>query len=115
MRSTSVTIGVPVRDLGAARHWYESVLELEAPDVEPAPGIVEYEVAGCWLQLFEGKAGEGAWVLRIGVPDVRAERRRLIALGVAVGEVVEIEGVIAFCDFRDPDGNSLSLYTVPAS
>ena len=114
MLSTSVTIGVPVRDLDAARRWYESVLELDRPDVEPASGVVEYEVAGCWLQLFEAEAGGGGWVLRIGVPDLRAERRRLVGLGIAVGELVEIESVIAFCDFHDPDGNQLSFYTVLA-
>ena len=113
MRCTSVTIGVPVRDLDTACRWYESLLEREGPDLRPAPGIVEYEVGGCWLQLFEGEAGAGGWVLRIGVPELGAERRRLIALGIAAGEVVEIEGVIAFCDLRDPDGNRLSLYTVP--
>ena len=112
MRAASVTLGISVRDLAAARRWYESVLELGAPDVEPAAGVVEYEVAGCWLQLFEGEPRDGGWVLRIGVPDVHAERRRLLALGVDAGDVVEIPGVVAYCDLRDPDGNGLSLYTV---
>jgi catechol 2,3-dioxygenase-like lactoylglutathione lyase family enzyme len=73
---------------------------------------VEYEVGGVWLQLGEDDGGPGGWVLRVGVPDVHAERRRLLDLGIDVDPVEEVDGVIAFCDFRDPDGNKLSIYTV---
>jgi catechol 2,3-dioxygenase-like lactoylglutathione lyase family enzyme len=115
VQTTDVTIGVPVRDLAAARRWYETLLEVEAPDLEPVDGVVEYRVGSCWLQLSEDHSGPGGWVFRIGVPDVRAERRRLLELGLDVGDLVEIDTVIAFCDFRDPDGNTLSIYTVSAS
>ncbi len=48
------------------------------------------------------------------MPDVHAERARLGALGVEAGEVEVVDGVIAWWDFTDPDGNRLSLYTLLA-
>ena len=36
--TTSVTIGLPVRDLDVAQPWYERVLGKVA-DIEPVPGI----------------------------------------------------------------------------
>jgi catechol 2,3-dioxygenase-like lactoylglutathione lyase family enzyme len=112
VQTTSVTIGVPVRDLAAARRWYETLLEADKPDLEPVDGVVEYQVGECWLQLSEDDGGPGGWVFRIGVPDVHAERQRLLELGIDVDDMVEIAGLIAFCDFRDPDGNTLSVYTL---
>ncbi len=44
MRATSITIGIPVSDLQAARRWYEKVLDVSEPDLEPVADIVEY---GC--------------------------------------------------------------------
>ena len=51
-------------------------------------------------------------LVRVGVEDIDAERRRLLDLAVAVEDTERVEGVIAFCDFADPDGNRLSLYEV---
>lgn len=114
MTVTGVTVGIPVRDLAASRQWYERALGLGAPDLEPADGVVEYAVGGTWLQLGEDPTHAvmpGHWVFRLGVSDVRTERDRLLALGLDVGELVIIEGVIAYFDFPDPDGNQLSYYT----
>jgi len=112
---TSVTVGQPVADLGAARRWYEAVLELGAPDLEPVDGVVEYDLGAVWLQLGEADDGRrGGTVLRVGVPDVHAERSRLLAMGIEVGEVQVVEGVVAFVDLEDPDGNPLSFYSVAA-
>lgn len=110
---TSVTVGLPVSDLATAREWYEAALGLDGPDIEPAEGVVEYQLGPVWLQLGEGEqVGAGGAVLRLGVSDVHAERARMVAMGVDVQEVVVIEGVVSFCDLRDPDGNELSIYTV---
>jgi predicted enzyme related to lactoylglutathione lyase len=110
MDTTSVTVGIPVRDLQSVRAWYERVLE-SSVDAEPTLGIAELEVhPGTWLQLMEDP--EERPVLRIGVPDIDAARERLIALGVEVTPIGGIEGVIRFCDFADPEGNPLSLYQV---
>jgi predicted enzyme related to lactoylglutathione lyase len=112
VEASSVTVGIPVSDLVAARAWYESFLQRDAPGLEPVEGVVEYDVGGCWLQLSVGPTAPTDWILRIGVADVHAERERLVTSGVDVGPIETIEGVIAFCDLRDPDGNQLSLYTL---
>ena len=62
-------------------------------------------LAGSWSERLRH-------VFRFGVEDIDEARRRLLGLGVAVAETERIEGVIAFCDFVDPDGNRLSLYEV---
>ena len=106
--TTSVTVGLPARDLNAARAWYERVLGKVA-DIEPVPGILEFEVhPGSWLQLHDGDRT----VFRIGVKDVEAARGRLATMGIDVGPIERIEAVIAFFEFADPDGNLLSLYQV---
>jgi predicted enzyme related to lactoylglutathione lyase len=46
------------------------------------------------------------------VEDIEAERDRLLSLGAAVQETERLEGVIAFCDFVDPDRNRLSIHQV---
>lgn len=111
MQATSVTIGVPVRDLAVSREWYRQLLG-QAPDLEPVPGIAEYEVAGVWVQLMEGEPPGGSWTLRIGVTDLDGERDRLRSLGIEAGEVQTVPGVISYFVFRDPDGNRLSWYQV---
>ena len=112
MRVTSITVGVPVSDVDRAGRWYERTLGI-GPHIEPVRGIHEYEVSpGCWLQLFEGESSSSDHVFRIGVEDIEAERHRLLSLGVTVQETKRVEGVIACCDFVDPDSNRLSLYQV---
>lgn len=106
--TTSVTVGLPVRDLDSARAWYERVLGKVA-DIEPVPGILEFEVhPGSWLQLHDGHQT----VFRIGVKDLEAARDRLSTMGIDVGPIERVEDVIAFFEFADPDGNHLSLYQV---
>lgn len=119
MQITSVTVGLPVRDLDAARKWYQRLLQLGPPELSPVDGVVEYELGPVWLQLFEAEtelvdaaAAADAAVLRIGVPDVYAEHERLAALGLQVDPVIRVERVIDFLDLRDPDGHPLSFYAV---
>lgn len=109
MHPTSVTVGIPVEDLAASTAWYDAVLDCR-PALAPAPGIVEYEVAGIWIQLIGGQRGSRGWVLRYEVEDLAAERERLSGLGISVGEVQTVPGLISFFDFADPDDNALSCY-----
>lgn len=111
MGATSVTVGIPVSDIEAASAWYARVLG-KPHDIEPVPGIREFEVAGTWVQLCEGRPADGNWTLRIGTADLSAERHRLQRLGIELGETSSVPGVISFFDFRDPDGNRLSCYQV---
>jgi catechol 2,3-dioxygenase-like lactoylglutathione lyase family enzyme len=103
-----VTVGVTVRDGGAARAWYTRVLG-RPPDLEPAPGVFEFRVGGAWLQVHVGEPTPGA-VVRLGVRHLLPERDRLRRLGISVGKVETIPHVIRYLDFLDPDGNRLSLY-----
>jgi lactoylglutathione lyase len=107
MRTTSVTTGLPVRDLGAAQAWYADLLEHEH-ELEPAEGLAEFEVhPGSWLQLVEG---DDQPAFRIGVPDIEVTRDRLLGRGIDVSPIETVQGVVRYCDFRDPDGNQLGLY-----
>jgi predicted enzyme related to lactoylglutathione lyase len=108
---TSITIAIPVSDLSAATAWYDAVFD-RRPELEPVPGIVEYEFGGTWIQLVGDRGGSRGWMLRYGVADLQRERDRLISLGVSVEEVETVPGVISFFDFSDPDGNGLSCYQV---
>jgi predicted enzyme related to lactoylglutathione lyase len=115
MELTSITIGIPVGNLEMASQWYERCLELKA-HIEPATDIREYQIfPGCWLQLSEAETTTSQHSLLLGVVDLDAERQRLKGLGVEVGEINRVEGLIAWFDFQDPDGNNLSLYRVEQS
>ncbi len=114
MDCVEATIGVTVRSMPAARVWYERLLG-KPPELEPVPGVIEFRVGETWLQLEEGQVGSGGWVFRMGVQSLEQERTRLTRLGITIGETVRVPGVIQFCDFKDPDGNSLSLYELLTS
>jgi predicted enzyme related to lactoylglutathione lyase len=113
MRATSITVAIPVSDLSVAIAWYDAVLDRTA-ELEPVPGIVEYELSGTWIQLVGGRRGSPGWVLRYGVEDIELERDRLKGLGIEPGDIETVPGVISFFDLRDPDDNELSAYQVLA-
>ena len=114
MTVTSATIGLPVSDLQTAEKWYRRVFELTVPSVEPAPGVLEIVLGPIELQLSEEPtARSGAQlILRLGVDDAPAEYRRLTDLGLSLGPLEHVEGAVDYFDFTDPDGNSLSLYSL---
>ena len=107
-----MTVGVPAADLRRAVDWYRATFELDTPDLEPSEGIVEFKLGPIWVQLVEAAGGphDGSTILRLGVHDAGAEHDRLAALGVAVGELENVDNVIEYFDFADPDGNRLGLY-----
>jgi len=115
MQISSVTIGLTVSNLEAARSWYERVFELATPDLEPIDGVIEYDLGTAWLQLGEGQPAEtSSTTIRFDVLDVAAEYARLAELDVEIelDELVNVPDVIDFFVFRDPDGNLLSFYTL---
>ncbi|MDA3626013.1 VOC family protein [Saccharopolyspora sp. WRP15-2] len=113
MEIQGVTVGLPVGDLPRAVEWYQRVFALSEPDLEPADGVVEFQLGSIWLQLGEEPtARSGAEVVtRFSVADAAAERERLAALGVDVGPLEHVPDAVDYFDFRDPYGNQLSLYT----
>jgi predicted enzyme related to lactoylglutathione lyase len=110
---TSVTIGIPARDLSEATKWYRKLLG-SRPEINPAPGVWEFELRPqCWLQLFVSKqAGESACVVRIGVRDIEAEHERILKLDADPSPIETVPGAVRYFEFRDPYGNRLSCYQV---
>jgi lactoylglutathione lyase len=113
---SSVTVGLPVSDLGQALGWYRDVFGLGEPDLAPADGVLEFQVGPVWLQLSATPVAPAAagTVTRFGVADAGAERTRLAGLGVEVGPLERVPGAVDYFDFADPDGNRLSLYSFPS-
>lgn len=111
----SMTVGVPFRDVAAGVAFYTRLLG-KPPDIEPVPGVHEFEICkGAWLQLFHSETPAGAAIVRLGVDDLGRARSVLRDLGLEPGEVETVAGVISFCDFEDPNGNRVSLYEVLSS
>ena len=48
---SSVTVGLPVSDLGRAVRWYQEVFGLAEPDLVPADGVIEFHLGPVWLRL----------------------------------------------------------------
>ncbi|MER5394007.1 hypothetical protein [Saccharopolyspora sp. NPDC002686] len=44
MEIQGVTVGLPVGDLPRAVEWYQRVFALSEPDLEPADGVVEFQL-----------------------------------------------------------------------
>ena len=86
----------------AARRWYQDLFGRE-PDFRPFDDweihVVEHEPAGSQTARF-----------RFGVADIAAEREVLLGRGIAVSEIEELAGVVRWCNFDDPWGNTLGLY-----
>lgn len=111
MRIESVTVGVPTTDLQRSVQWYQRVFELGRADLEPSEGVVEFKLGTVWLRLGpDGHGSPGGFVLRFEVADVSAERARLAGMGVQTSGLRQVEGLLEYFDFTDPDGNRLSLY-----
>ena len=105
-----VTAEYRVGDMSVARSFYGKLFG-RAPDFEASPTFVEWEVVpGYWLQLRETDEGGFAGPVRFRVDDIDAERLRLIdELDVDIDDVTRVKGVVAFCTFHDPFGNSLGI------
>lgn len=75
-------------------------------------GWAELSAGGCNIAFHrhsEGAEVRDGWVkIVFGSLDVRAEKRRLEALGVEMSDVVEF-GNIQLCDGQDSDGNPFQI------
>jgi len=108
---TSITVGIKVRNLEEAVNWYKKFLN-KTEGISPSEDIIEFEIIkGYWLQLIEDINVEGNnCVFRLGVEDIEEEHKRLISLGIEVEPINIIEGVVAYCNFKDIFGNDLTIY-----
>src|SRR3712207_3067769 len=112
------TVGVPVRDQDRALDFYVGTLGFEKRMDAPLP-----QLGGRWLVVAppgsettialvpeseRAPAGVETGV-RLGTRDAEAAHQRLVAAGVAVGELLRWEGVPPMFALRDPDGNGLEI------
>ena len=111
MNIRGLTVGIPVSNLEESSKWYRLLLG-EREELQPVKGVTELLLAnGSWLQLMEMKDfSPSANILRLDVEDIDAAHKNVGAMNAKPGEIVRIPELIAFFDFRDIDGNNLSIY-----
>ena len=101
------------KDLARAEEWYTKLLG-RGPDFRPMDTLVEWELnphGGLQLVSDDSLAGHGA--ISLVVEDVEAERERLDALGISLGE--SMQGTYStLAKVRDPDNNLIVLATPPS-
>ena len=105
------TIGINVTNQDEALDFYVATLgfekRLDAP-ISPTMRWIEVAPAGAAtsIALNEGTAGAASDTgIRFTVPDARVEHAAMRERGVAVGELMEWEGVPPMYTFDDLDGN----------
>jgi len=98
-----------VRDLAAARGFYQDKLGFTETFVEADGTWAKLERNGMEIALAEGEPQEDGGVAHVDVEDVKAAAEELRQAGVEVGVVFELHGQIRLLDVFDPDGNRLQL------
>ena len=109
MTILNTTLDLPVKNLTKAKEWYRQLFEYP-PTTSPAPGVVQLELGPVWLQLHETGVSSGDKALRLGIKELDKQHKRLRDAGLQIEDITLVPGVIRYFDFKDPDGNGLSLY-----
>jgi catechol 2,3-dioxygenase-like lactoylglutathione lyase family enzyme len=100
---------VAVTDLDRSRDWYEKLLG-RAPDNEPMPNLVEWQVLeGAWVQVFIEAEHAGSSMVNLAVEDLAAAKADLADRGLEPGETQEANKGVELSTMRDPDGNAVTL------
>ena len=109
-RFHGLTVEFRMPDIRAGVEFYSRLIG-RPPDFEPHDDFNEWEAApGFWLQVGEGEP-RPTYALRLRVDDIEAECRRVEReLGVRCSPITRISGLVAFCNFSDPWGNTLGFY-----
>ncbi len=102
-----------VKDLPAARKFYEQVLGLKiGKNIEFAPGQawIEYDIAGQALAISNAMPGKPSSAVALEVVDLDAALAAVRAAGVTiVNEIMEFAPCRMF-QVKDPDGNEITLH-----
>jgi lactoylglutathione lyase len=110
-------VGIAVHDQDRALAFYTEILGLQKQLDIPLPNFgrwVTVAPAGCPTSIAlvpandENPAGAETGI-RLATPDAAAMHEYLRAQNVAVGELLNWEGVPPMFAFRDPDGNGLEI------
>lgn len=113
MKLEKVYTSLLAADLKKAEAWYTKLLG-RGPDHRPMETLIHWELfdhGGLMLSSSEEIASAG--LVFIYVADLAAERRRLQALGIVLGD--DIEGDYStLAQVSDPDGNRVTLASRPS-
>jgi len=108
----SITVGIAVKNVTEATKWYKSLLG-DVEIMEPAPGTIELKLTeNAWLQLDDTgylSVGGGSSIVRLETKDIDAAHELVKKLTSDVQDIVSVEGVVKYFDFKDPAGNRLSF------
>lgn len=112
------TVVLRVRDFQAAAAWYQDRLGATVTFQDPSARLAVLSLAeGAPLTLWELTPGHPypapTTFPILATPDAAAARARLLAMDVAVGDLIEAPGVRYF-EFFDPDGNRLEACQILA-
>ncbi len=104
---TSVVAVVPVKDHARAVAWYQQLFG-RAADVEPAPGVAEWQLANsAWIQVSQDDAEHaGSATVVVGVHDLEIQNEACREAGIKPGDVNDY-GVVRTAEVVDPDGNRI--------
>jgi catechol 2,3-dioxygenase-like lactoylglutathione lyase family enzyme len=110
-------VGIAVRDQDRALAFYTEILGLQKQLDVPLPNFgrwVTVAPVGCAtsIALVAESEGNPAGVetgVRLATADAAAMHEHLRAQHVAVGELLNWEGVPPMFAFHDPDGNGLEI------
>jgi catechol 2,3-dioxygenase-like lactoylglutathione lyase family enzyme len=101
-----------VADMAAAEAWYTKVLG-RRPDTRPRKTLVQWEFDQGSIGLSSDDLIARTGAMFLIVADLAAERRRLKEQGIALGD--DMNGDYStLAQLRDPDGNLITLATIPA-
>ena len=108
----SITIGIAVKDVKEATNWYKSLLGENIEIMEPAPGVIELKLTDdVWLQFDDTgylKLGGESSITRLETKDIEAAHMMTKKLVSDAEDIVTVEGVVKYFDFKDPWSNRLS-------
>jgi predicted enzyme related to lactoylglutathione lyase len=116
-------VPIPVTDIDRAKAFYVEQIGFHADhDVQPGNGLRVVQLtppgSACSIVLTSGM-GEISDMppgcikgLHLVVADIAAARDALASRGVAVGEIMDLGGVL-YVHFGDPDGNTWALQQLP--
>ena len=112
-------VSVPVTDQAAAKAFYTDKLLFDVLDDEPMGPEMRWiqlqpKTGGASIALttwFDDLAPGGQQGLLLHVPDIDAERARLVAIGIEASPIEE-QPWGRFTMFKDPDGNGWIFATL---
>lgn len=106
----TMLVRVPEGMIEAAAAFYGTILQ-RPHDFQPSPDLREWELKpDVWLLVGEGTPPQNGRI-RFGSTQIDAERDLIHdALGVEITAVETLDGIVAWCNFDDPWGNSLGIF-----